>query len=57
MACFVVGELAHHDRRRRGRTIRFPPKKPTFYTTFLGKKDFIATTPFLQYITMYTILQ
>ena len=57
MACFVFGELAHHDRRR-GRTIRFPPKKADLFIQLSSeKKDFIATTPFIQYITMYTILQ
>ena len=45
MACFVVGELAHHDRRR-GRTIRFPPKKADFLYNFPRKKGLYRHHPF-----------
>ena len=45
MACFVFGELAHHDRRR-GRTIRFPPKKADFLYNFPRKKGLYRHHPF-----------
>ena len=53
MACFVVGELVHHDRRR-GRTVRFPPQKSRLFIQLSSKKRTLSPPPLFYNISLCT---